>query len=47
MIILQILTASLILLSLKGWENVRFELGSERVNLHTVRTDKFNVSVAT
>ena len=32
MIILPILTISLIHLSLKGWENVLFELGSERVN---------------
>ena len=32
-IILPILTTSLIHFSLKVWENVRFELGSERVNL--------------
>ena len=32
MIILLILTPSLIHLSLKGWENVRFELGNERVH---------------
>ena len=32
MIMLPILTTSLIRLSLKGWENVRFELGTERVN---------------
>ena len=31
MIILLILTTSLIHFSLKGWENVLFELGSERV----------------
>ena len=33
MIILPILTTSLIHISLKGWENVLFELGSERVKL--------------
>ena len=32
MIIVPILTTSLIHFSLKGWENVLFELGSERVN---------------
>ena len=32
MIIVPILTSSLIHFSLKGWENVLFELGSERVN---------------
>ena len=40
MIILPILTTSLIVNSLKGWENVLFELGSERVNLHDVRTTR-------
>ena len=34
MIILAILTTSLIHSSLKGWENVLFELGSERVNVY-------------
>ena len=33
MIILPILTTPLIYFSLKGWENVLFELGSERVNI--------------
>ena len=32
MIMLPILTTSLIHFSSKGWENVLFELGSERVN---------------
>ena len=36
MIILPILTTSLIHLSLKCWENVFFELGSERVKLLTL-----------
>ena len=35
MIIIPILTTSLIHYSLKGWENVLFELGSERVNRKT------------
>ena len=34
MTILPILTTSLIHFSLKGWENVLFELGSERVNVN-------------
>ena len=33
MIILPILTTSLVYFSLEGWENVLFELGTERVNL--------------
>ena len=33
MSVLPILTTSLIHFSLKGWENVLFELGSERVNV--------------
>ena len=36
MIRLQILTTSLIHFSLKGWENVIFELGSERAKSSTV-----------
>ena len=34
MIILAILSTSLIHFSFKGWENVRFEFGSERVEMH-------------
>ena len=35
MILVPVLTTSLIHFSLKGWENVLFELGSERVNKYT------------
>ena len=43
MIIVPILTSSLIHFSLKGWENVLFELGSERVNrLHCSVTISFS-----
>ena len=38
MIVLPILTISLIHFSLKGWENVLFELESERVNVFAVRS---------
>ena len=37
-LLLPILTTSLIHFSLKGWENVLFELGSERVNLQRIVT---------
>ena len=35
MILVPVLTTSLIHFSLKGWENVLFELGSERVKMYT------------
>ena len=35
MILVPVLTTSLIHFSLKGWENVLFELGTERVKTHT------------
>ena len=39
MIILPIVTTPLIHLSLEGWENVLFELGSERVYVSQVVSD--------
>ena len=39
MIMLPILTISFIHFSLKGWENVLFELGSESVNIEEFRKE--------
>ena len=46
MIILSILTTSLIHFSLKGWEIVLFQLGSERVNHFTPKSDQCQISPA-
>ena len=47
MIILPIITTSVIHFSVKGWENVLFELGSERVNTRMLLLcDAFRHSIA-
>ena len=43
MILVPVLTTSLIHFSWKGWENVLFELGSERVNPFTPKSDQFQI----